>query len=163
MVDIIVADLTRSDLVERAARLDLISATNAERRKETHYRDRAKGTKIVPFALETYGALYNRSDRFWVECAKLASRECAGSRSSISLLCTWFRRRVSIASQRSLAHAIHARTPRLEQSMTLLPPPPQRVPLSSLELHTVASFVQYDRLTYFSFFSICSFFTRTFL
>ena len=34
---------------------------------------------------------------------------------------------MSIASQRSLAHAIHARTLRLEQSMALLPPPPQRI------------------------------------
>ena len=47
--DIVVADPTRSDLVERAARHDLVAATNAERRKETHYRDRAAGTKFVPF------------------------------------------------------------------------------------------------------------------
>ena len=95
----------------------------------------------MPFALETYGALSNMSDRFLVECATLASRECAGSGPSVSLLCTWFRRRVSIALQRSLAHAIHARTLRLEHSMALLSPPPLRVPLSSSELHIVASFV----------------------
>ena len=112
-----------------------------ERRKEAHYRDRAVGTKFVPFALETCGALSDRSDRFLVECATLASRESAGSGPSISLLCTWFRRRVSIALQRSLAHAIHARTLRLEQSMALILPPPPRVPLSSSELHIVASFV----------------------
>ena len=41
----------------------------------------------------------------------------------------------------ALPHAIHARTLRLEQSMALLRPPPPRVPLSSSELHTVASFV----------------------
>ena len=35
--------------------------------------------------------------------------------------------------------------------MTLLLPPPPRVPLPSLELHIVASFVSYDRLTYLSF------------
>ena len=140
LVDIVVADPTRQDLVERAARHDLVAATDAERRKETHYRDRAAGTKFVPFALETYGALSDRSDRFLVECATLASRESVGSGPSISLLCTWFRQRVSIALQRSLAHAIHARTLRLEQSMALLPPPPPRVPLSSSELHIVASF-----------------------
>ena len=140
LVDIVVADPTRRDLVERAARQDLVAATDAERRKETHYRDRAAGTKFVPFALETYGALSDRSDRFLVECATLASRDCAGSGPSISLLCTWFRRRVSIALQRSLAHAIHARTLRLEQSMALLPPPPPRAPLSSAELLLVASF-----------------------
>ena len=32
----------------------------------------------MPFALETYGALSDRSDRFLVECATLASRESAG-------------------------------------------------------------------------------------
>ena len=140
LVDIVVADPTRRDLVERAARQDLVAATN-DRRKETHYRDRAAGTKFVRFALETYGALSDRSDRFLVECTTLASRECAKSGPSVSLLCTWFRQRVPIALQRSLAHAIHARTLRLEQSMALLPPPPARVPLSSSgELHIVASF-----------------------
>ena len=162
LVDIVVADPTRRDLVERAFRHDLVAATNAERRKEAHYRDRAARTKFVPFALETYCALSDRSNRFLVECATLASRESLGSGPSISLLCTWFRQRVSIALQRSLAHAIHARTLRLEQSMALLPPPPPRAPLSSSELLLVASFGHYDRLTYFSFLG-CSFFTGTFL
>ena len=66
------------DFVERAARQDFIAATDAERRKETHYRDRAAGTKFVPFDLETCGALVDRSDRCLVKCATLASRECAG-------------------------------------------------------------------------------------
>ena len=92
-----VADPTRRDLVERAARQDLVAATDAERRKETHYQDRTAGTIFVPFVLETYGALSARSDRFLVECATLSSRESAGSRPSVSLLCTWFRQRVSIA------------------------------------------------------------------
>ena len=119
--------------------------------QETHYRDGAAGTKFVPFALETCGALSDRSDGFLVECATVASRDCAGSRPSISLLCTWFRQRVSIALQRWLAHAIHARTLRLEQSMALLPPPPQRVPLFPSELHIVASFGQNVRLSFLSF------------
>ena len=76
-VDIVVADPTRRDLVERAARKYLVAATDAERRKEIHYRDRVAGTKFVPFALETYGALSTRSDRFLVDCATLASRERA--------------------------------------------------------------------------------------
>ena len=66
LVDIVVADPTRRDLVERAARQDLVIATAAERRKETHHQDRVAGTIFVPFALETYGALSDRSDRrFW--------------------------------------------------------------------------------------------------
>ena len=73
LVDIVVADPTGRDLVECAARQDLVAATDAQRRKETHYRGR-----VVPFALETHGALSDRSDRFLVECAMLASRECAG-------------------------------------------------------------------------------------
>ena len=89
--DIVVADPTRRDLVKRAARQDLVAATDAERRKETHYLDRAAGTKFVPCALETYGALSDRSYRFLVECATLASRGFAGSGPSIRLLCTWFR------------------------------------------------------------------------
>ena len=94
-----------------------------------------------PFALETYGALSDGSDRFLVGYATLASRECAGSGPFVSLLCPWFRQRVSIALQPSLAHAIHARTLRLEQSMALLPPPPPRPSLSFAEWHIVASFV----------------------
>ena len=84
LVDIVVADPTLRDLVERPARHDLAAATDAERRKETHYRDHA----IVPFPLETYTASLDRLDRILVECATLASRECAGLGASISLLCT---------------------------------------------------------------------------
>ena len=90
LADIVVANPTRRDLVEHATRQDLVAATAAERRKETHYRDRV-ARKFVPFALETFGALTDRLDHFLIECATLASRECAGSRPSISLLCTWFR------------------------------------------------------------------------
>ena len=39
----------------------------------------------------------------------------------------------------SLAHAIHARFLRLEDSMALLPPLMPRAPLSSSELHIVDS------------------------
>ena len=49
LVDIVVADPTRRDLLEHAAGQDLVVATNAERRKETHYRDRAARTKFAPF------------------------------------------------------------------------------------------------------------------
>ena len=94
LVDIVVADPTRRDLVERAARQNLDAATDEKRRKETHCRDCALNTKSVPFALETCGALSNRSDRFLVECATLASRKCGASGPSISLLCTWFRQRM---------------------------------------------------------------------
>ena len=68
LIDIMVADPTSQDLVERATRNDLVAVTDAERRKEAHYRDCTSGTKFVPFALETYGALFARSDRFLVEC-----------------------------------------------------------------------------------------------
>ena len=119
LVDIVVQDPTLRDLVERATRHDLVAATHVERRKETIYRDRAAGTKFVPFAFETYGALSDLSDRFLVECASLASGESASLEPSTSLLCTWFRQRVSIALQRSLTHVIHARTLRLELSIAL--------------------------------------------
>ena len=119
-------------VIRWSAPLDKISSpTDAKRRKDTHCRDRALGMKFVPFVLETYFALSDGSDRFLVECATLASGECARSGPFVSLLCTWFRQRVSIASQMSLAHAIRARTLRLEQSMAFLPPTPLRVLLRS--------------------------------
>ena len=66
LVDIVVANPTHRDLVERAARHGFVSVTDAERRKETNYRDRAARTKCVPFALEVYSAVCDRSDRFLV-------------------------------------------------------------------------------------------------
>ena len=81
----------------------------------------------MPFALETYGVLYARSDRLLVECASLACRGCARSGPSTGMLCILFRQRVSIALQRLLAHSIQARLLRLEESMALLPPPPSGV------------------------------------
>ena len=97
LIDIVIADPTRGDFVDHAARMDLVAATEAEKCKERRYRDRTSGTKFVPFALETYGALFARSDRLLVECASLASRGCAALGPSTGMLCTWFRQRVSIA------------------------------------------------------------------
>ena len=115
VIDIIfVVDPTRHDSVERAAGQDLVAATNTERRQETDNRDCTARTKFVPLVLETYDALSDRSDRFLVECAMLASRECAGSGPSTSLLRTWFRHIVSITLQWSLANEIHNRTLHLE-------------------------------------------------
>ena len=82
------------------ARTDLVAAAEAQRRKEGRYRDRTSETKFVPFALEMYGILSARSDRLLVECASLACRGCRGSGPSTGLLCTWFRKTVSIALQR---------------------------------------------------------------
>ena len=139
LIDIVVADPTRGDFVDHAARMDLVAATEAEKCKERRYRDRTSGTKFVPLVVETYGALSSRSDRLLFECAYLASRRCAGSGPSSGMLCTWFRQRMYIALERSLAHSIHARFLRLEESMALLPPPPSRAPLSSSDLHVVTS------------------------
>ena len=69
LIDIVIVDPTRGDFVARAARMDLVAVTEAEKCKERRYRDRASGTKFVPFAVETYGALSARSDRLLVECA----------------------------------------------------------------------------------------------
>ena len=80
-----VADPTRRDLVERAARIDLVVSTGAERRKEAHYRHCMSRTMFVSFALETYGVLSARSDRFLVECAFLTFGGCAGSGPSVGL------------------------------------------------------------------------------
>jgi hypothetical protein len=136
LVDIVIADPTRCDLVERAAERGLVAASDAERKKEAHYRDRAQGSVFVPFALETYGALSEKSDGFLKDCARRTCAETSGSGLRTSLVLAWYRQRVSVALQRSLAHAIHARTLRLEQSMALLPPPPPAAFLTSAELHS---------------------------
>ena len=60
LVDINVVEPTRRDLVERAAGHDLVAATDAWQRKETHYRNRALVTKFVLFALETYSVFISQ-------------------------------------------------------------------------------------------------------
>lgn len=93
----------------RAARIDLaIDASYAKRRKEAQCRDRTSRMILMPFALETLGALFAMSDQVLVVCASLASRSCAGANLATSILCTWFRR-VSIELQQSLANATCAR------------------------------------------------------
>ena len=47
---------------------------DAGRRKETHYLDRAAGTEFIPFALETYGALSEASNRLLLGCAHCVLR-----------------------------------------------------------------------------------------
>ena len=64
LVDIVVADPTRRDLVERVAELDVNAATNAERMKETHYRDRSPRTECPSLLRQTVHCLIGRID-FW--------------------------------------------------------------------------------------------------
>ena len=47
LVDIIVADPASCESVERAARQDLVAATDAELKNEIRYRDRSSGMKFV--------------------------------------------------------------------------------------------------------------------
>ena len=141
LIDVVVANPTRRCgpyLVERALIWWLPQMQNGERRRTTKIV--LTGRSFLPFASETYGVLFARSDRFSVECASLASRGCAGLGPSTSMLCTWFRQQVSIASQRAFAHAIYARFLRRGELMALLPPPLPHALLSSSELHIVASF-----------------------
>lgn len=101
--------------MECAARNGLVVAV--ERRKEAHYKDRTRGTKSMPFALEIHGTLSTRSDRYLIGSATLAS--CAGLSPPTSMVCTLFHQRVSIALHRSLAHTIYARFIHLEGSVAL--------------------------------------------
>ena len=61
LVDIVVADPTSCELVERAARQDLVAATDAERMNEIRCRDRSSGTKFV-FSTISHPGLWYLSD-----------------------------------------------------------------------------------------------------
>lgn len=92
--------------------------------------------------LELYVAFSVRSERLLIECASLAP----------SMLCTWFRHRVSIALERSLGmNEIHARFLLLKEYMALLPSPLPRAPLYFVELYIVVSFGKYDWFAYVSY------------
>lgn len=73
LIDIMLVNPTRRDLVERAAHKDMVAPRNAQQRQEAHYRDHMSGTIFVAFSLETCGALFAGSDRSLVEFASLAS------------------------------------------------------------------------------------------
>lgn len=91
-IDIVHVDHIRRDLVERAARHDLVAVTSAERRKEAHFRDCASGMKFVPCALKTsVYCLLGWIVFFFGDFASIASRGYARSGSSTSMLYTWFR------------------------------------------------------------------------
>ena len=47
LIDIVVADPTCGELVEHAARIDLVAAKDAERRKEAKYRNRKSVTMFI--------------------------------------------------------------------------------------------------------------------
>lgn len=80
------------------------------------------------------------SGLFLVEFTSLASRGCGGSGPSTCILRLCFHYGVSITLQQRLAHAICARNLCLEGAMALVPPPLPRAPLTSSELHIVATF-----------------------
>ena len=71
LVDIVVADHTHRDLVERAARQNLVAATDVEPRKETHSPDRAPGTKFVLLRCNHPLEAWPRSSRNIVGAQKL--------------------------------------------------------------------------------------------
>ena len=88
LVDIVVLDPTRRDLVERAARHDLVAATMQSEGRKPIIGIAHLGQNLCPLLLRrtVHSALSNRSDRLLVECATLASRDCARSGPSISFV-----------------------------------------------------------------------------
>ena len=107
-------DPTRRVATDRAACRGLVAAEDAERCKETHHCIREAGTKFIPFTLETYDALSDVSNRLLADCTYRAAHLNGRPGKKISFLVTWFRQRVYVALQSSLAHAIHAMTLRLD-------------------------------------------------
>ena len=107
------------------------------------------GQKKNPFSLGTYNALPARSDSILVECVFLASRMCARSGFSSSLLCTWSLNYCLLLNS-GRWHTPHMhRFLRTKHSMTLLPLPPPRVRIfSSIFVVNVASFGYRDRLIF---------------
>ena len=57
LLDIVIADPTRVDLVARAAVASEHAASEAARQKERRYTGRPQGDTFIPIAIETYGAL----------------------------------------------------------------------------------------------------------
>ena len=53
LIDIMVLDPTRRNLVERTACIDLVAATNAERHNEAPHGDCTSRLMFIRFALET--------------------------------------------------------------------------------------------------------------
>ena len=99
-----------------------------------------EGDTFIPIAIETYGALLSQTDEFLRDCARRAFSDHGGSSPSTSVLVTWFRQRVVVTLQRAQARAIHARTARLEASLSSLSLLPSRAIISARGLMAIAGF-----------------------
>ena len=91
LVDVVIADPTRVDLVARATVVLEHAASKVARQQERHYSGRPRGDTFIPIAIETYGALLSQTDEFLRDCARREFSEHGGSSPSTSILVTWFR------------------------------------------------------------------------
>ena len=101
--DVVIADPTRLDLVQRAARSDGTghAAHLAAAQKIRDYEHRHLGDDFIPFAIETYGTLDAAFNDFLRECARRACEARGSAGPPRSVLVASFRQRISGCSPAS--------------------------------------------------------------
>ena len=134
LLDVVIADPTRVDLIARATFVHEHAAWEVARQKERHYSGRPRGDTFIHIAIETYSALLPQTYEFLRDCARQAFSEHGVSSPSISVLVTWFRQRAALTLRRAQARAIHARTTRLEAASSSLSTLPSRAIISAKDL-----------------------------
>ena len=69
LLDVVISDPTRVDLVIRAVVVSQHAASEVARQKERHHKG-PRGATFIPIAIETYNALSSQTDEFLCDCAR---------------------------------------------------------------------------------------------
>ena len=70
LLDVVIEDPTRVDLVTRASAVPQHAASEVARQKARHYIGRLRRDTFIPIAIETYGALLSQRNEFLRDYAR---------------------------------------------------------------------------------------------
>jgi hypothetical protein len=110
LADVVLANPLRQDIVGPASSQAGIAATRAVITKEEKYAARAPSDSFLPLAVEIFGRLHHQFDGLLRQAARDIHARVGSSGTSISVLTTHFRQRISVTLQRAQARAIHRRS-----------------------------------------------------
>jgi hypothetical protein len=101
LADVVIADLTRPNLVQRASMMTTHASTIVARNKAQSYIERALEGDFIPLAIETYDCLHPCFDSFFTFCVHVYIARHQQTSLVPSMFMSHYRQQVLIALQRA--------------------------------------------------------------
>jgi hypothetical protein len=140
LANVVIADLTRTDLLPQSYATQGFVAFDAAQAKERSYYKQHPIDQFLLLTIEVFGFLHRHVDMLLHDCAN-AIWSLKGKKSfHLSSLVTFFRQKVSITLQRMQVSSILSRAIAISLATSQLPPLQDTPPITTVDLLQVVNF-----------------------